>query len=135
VSLLLYVKGYSEKQVAIYIKAFDYFWKHPDEYDGATLVKDLMDIPGIDLDAMLHDYHYCNYNAGVNLSMKWKADWLIAIGGERKGKGSYSSFSKFVGLTLTTIIFTPYSRFKRGKATEAQKLQFLQDYDTLISKN
>jgi hypothetical protein len=27
-----------------------------------TIVKDLMDVPGIDLDALLHDYHYgvCN---------------------------------------------------------------------------
>jgi hypothetical protein len=33
-------------------------------------------------------------------------------GGERKGKGSYSSYSKFVGLTIATLVFTPYSYFK-----------------------
>jgi hypothetical protein len=44
--------------------------------------------------------------------MKWQADWLLAKGGERKGKGSYSSYSKFVGLTIATLVFTPYSYFK-----------------------
>jgi hypothetical protein len=43
--------------------------------------------------------------------MKWQADWLLAKGGERKGKGSYSSY-KFVGLTIATLVFTPYSYFK-----------------------
>jgi hypothetical protein len=76
-----------------------------------TIVKDLMDVPGIDLDALLHDYHYGVCNAGVNLKMKWQADWLLAKG-ERKGKGSYSSYSKFVGLTIATLVFTPYSYFK-----------------------
>jgi hypothetical protein len=44
--LLLLCKRVFRKQVAIYIKAFDYF-EAPDEYDGATLVKDLMDILGL----------------------------------------------------------------------------------------
>jgi hypothetical protein len=56
--------------------------------------------------------------------MKWQADWLLAKGGERKGKGSYSSYSKFVGLTIATLVFTPYSYFKRGRTTKSQKLIF-----------
>jgi hypothetical protein len=56
-----------------YIKAFDYLGK-PDDFDGATIVKDLMDVPGIDL-TLLHDYHYGVCNAGVNLKMKWQADY------------------------------------------------------------
>jgi hypothetical protein len=35
-------KGYSAEQIAVYIKAFDYLGK-PDDFDGATIVKDLMD--------------------------------------------------------------------------------------------
>jgi hypothetical protein len=35
-----------------------------------------------------------------------KCSWLLAKGGERKGKGSYSSYSKFVGLTIATLVFT-----------------------------
>jgi hypothetical protein len=41
--------------------------------------------------------------------MKWQADWLLAKG-ERKGKGSYSSYR--FGLTIATLVFTPYSYFK-----------------------
>jgi hypothetical protein len=37
-------KGYSAEQIAVYIKAFDYFWENPDDFDGATIVKDLMDV-------------------------------------------------------------------------------------------
>jgi hypothetical protein len=44
--------------------------------------------------------------------MKWQADWLLAKE-KRKGKGSYSSYSKFVGLTIATLVFTPYSYFKK----------------------
>jgi hypothetical protein len=58
-------------------------------------------------------------------------DWLLAKGGERKGKGSYSSYSKFVGLTIATLVFTPYSYFKRGRTTKSQKLIFSEDYSTL----
>jgi hypothetical protein len=56
----------------------------PDDFDGATIVKDL-DVPGIDLDA-LHDYHYGVCNAGVNLKMKWQADWLLAKEENEKAK-------------------------------------------------
>jgi hypothetical protein len=84
-----------------------------------------MDVPGIDLDALLHHYGVCN--AGVNLKMKWQADWLLAKGGERKGKGSYSSYSKFVGLTIATLVFTPYSYFKEDyKVTEINLFRRLQ---------
>jgi hypothetical protein len=43
-------KGYSAEQIAVYIKALITLG-NPDDFDGATIVKDLMDVPGIDLDA------------------------------------------------------------------------------------
>jgi hypothetical protein len=58
-------KGYSAEQIAVYIKAFDYFWEN--RMTLTDYSKDLMDVPGIDLDALLHDYHYGVCNAGVNL--------------------------------------------------------------------
>jgi hypothetical protein len=58
----------------------------------------------------------------------------LVTGGERKGKGSYSS-SKFVGLTIATLVFTPYSYFKRGRTTKSQKLIFSEDYSTLMSNS
>lgn len=33
---------------------------HPNKFDEATIVKDLVDIGELDLDAMVHDYDYIN---------------------------------------------------------------------------
>lgn len=133
VNQLLKLKGYNHHQIAIYIEAYNYFCQNPAQYDGATIVKDLVDIPGLDLDAMLHDYHYINYNAAASFVTKWKADWMYAKGNERKGKGQYSAFSRFAGLTIIGIGFVPYARWKRGKIKPEQKKEFLEDYKTLIN--
>lgn len=132
VNQLLILKGYNEKQIAIYIEAYNYFCVNPSEFDGATIVKDLIDIPGLDLDAMLHDYHYIVHNTAANFGTKWKSDWLYAKGQERKGKGQYSAFSRFVGLTLIGIGFVAFARWKRGKIKENQRNKFLKEYQILI---
>jgi hypothetical protein len=62
--------------------------------------------------------------------MKWQADWLLAKGGERKGK-VLTVLTALVGLTIATLVFTPYSYFKRGRTTKSQKLIFSEDYSTL----
>ncbi|MFY0481445.1 hypothetical protein ACI6PS_02470 [Flavobacterium sp. PLA-1-15] len=128
----LSLKGYTLEEARIYIKAFDYFCNSPSKFDGATIVKDLTDLPGLDLDAMLHDYHYLNYQAATNFITKWKSDWIYAKGQERKGKGQYSSFSRFVGLTLVGIGFVPYALIKRGKITRENKDRIQIDYNILI---
>lgn len=120
---LLRLKGYNSKQIAIYLEAYNYFKENPDRYDGATIVKDLIDIPGLDLDAMLHDYHYIVFNAAAHLGCKWKADWLYVKGMEKKGKGSYSCYSRFVGLTTFGSLFAIYARLKRGKMTQKDLLK------------
>jgi hypothetical protein len=130
---LLSIKGYNIESVNVYLKAYDYFVENPSLYDGATIVKDLCDIPRLDLDAMLHDYHYIEYLAGTNFYVKWHADWLYAKGNERKGKGQYSSFSRFVGLTIIGIGFVPYANWKRGSVSSKQKQQFFEDYSILMN--
>ena len=61
--VLLRIKGRSEDECWKYKKAFTYFRTFPHKYDGATIVKDLNDLPNLDLDAMLHDYEYlCGAN-------------------------------------------------------------------------
>jgi hypothetical protein len=132
VFLFLDLKGYVPNEIFVYIKAFDYFCKNPTLFDGATIVKDLQDIPHLDLDAMLHDYHYLNYGVGSNFITKWQSDWIYAKGNERKGKGQYSAFSRFIGLTLIGIGFVPYVYFKRGKITPEQKTEFKKEYQILI---
>lgn len=129
---LLRLKGYSQSEIKIYIDAYNYFWHNPTAFDGATIVKDLCDIPGLDLDAMLHDYHYIKHRVASNFVTKWKADWLFAKGNERKGKGQYSAFSRFIALTIIGIGFVPYVRIKRGKITKTQKTEFLKEYQLLI---
>jgi hypothetical protein len=129
---LLEIKGYNHYEIGIYLNAFDYFSVNTTEFDGATIVKDLQDLPHLDLDAMLHDYQYINYNVAANFIIKWKADWIFAKGNERKGKGQYSAFSRFVGLTIIGVGFVPFAFFKRGKISPKQKTEFLKEYQILI---
>jgi hypothetical protein len=103
-------------------------------FDELLKGKRPMDVPGIDLDALPHDYHYGVCNAGVNPNEMASGLVILAKGGERKGKGSYSSYSKFVGFTIATLVFTPYSYFKRGRTTKSQKLIFSEDYSTFMFK-
>lgn len=131
---LLSLKGYSLDEILIYLKAFDFFCLNPTEFDGATIVKDLCDLPGLDLGAMLHDYQYLVYNVASNPVLKWKCDWLYAKSQERKGKGLYSAYSRFIGLTIIGIGFVPYARISRGKITERQKELFYKEYQVLIKK-
>ena len=133
VEILLEFKGYSKDEILVYCKAYDYFCTNKTAFDGATVVKDLCDIPHLDLDAMLHDYHYLAYKVGASFSLKGKTDWLYAKGNERKGKGQYSAFSRFIGLTLTSIGFVPYTYLKKGKMTKEQKENFLKEYQILIN--
>lgn len=131
---LLRLKGYSKTQAYVYVKAYDYFTNNPESFDGATIVKDLCDIPDLDLDAMLHDYHYLICNVAADFSTKLKADWLYAKGQERKGKGLYSAYSRFAGLTLIGLGFVPFAITKRGCITQKQKDEFMKDYKILTAK-
>jgi len=85
VFLFLDLKGYVPNEIFVYIKAFDYFCKNPTQFDGATIVKDLQDIPHLDLDAMLHDYHYLNYGVGAIFgfqqihSIDYCRNWLCSL--------------------------------------------------------
>lgn len=128
---LLEAKGYSLAKIELYKEAYVYFSNNPNDFDGATFVKDLNDIIGLDLDAMLHDYNYLVNNVASNFKTKWKADWLYAKEQERKGKGSYSAFSRFIGLTIIGLFFVPYARIKRGKMTGSQLSKFDNTYKTL----
>lgn len=131
--LLLTAKQYTKPQIKIYKKAFDYFVINKTSFDGATIVKDLKDVGGLDLDAMLHDYQYIVYNCGSNLYVKWHCDKLYAKQMERKGKGEFSAWSRFLGLTLTSIFWTPYVNIKKGQITPLQEYRFFEDYKTLIN--
>ena len=97
------------KNIEQYIIAFNYFVDNPSKFDGATIVKDLVDIEELDLDAMVYDYEYLN---GANRSFirKWNADIRYIKNMEAKGKGI--RVFRFFILTLLGIFFVPYCYIK-----------------------
>lgn len=106
-SMILFLKGRSENDIWKYKKAFTYFRAFPHKFDGATIVKDLNDLPNLDLDAMLHDYEYL---CGANKSFvrKWRADFDYIRNMEKNGKGI--RVVRFILLTLIGLVFVPYCK-------------------------
>ena len=107
--VLLYIKGRDPKDIQEYLNAYNYFTTHPSEFDGATIVKDLVDFGELDLDAMVHDYDYL-HGANRNFIKKWNADIRYIKNMESNGKG-IRVFRLFL-LTIIGIIFVPYCYFK-----------------------
>ena len=92
----------------IYLQAYDYFCKNTSGFDGATIVKDLPDIPHLDLNAMIHDYRYLTDFGVVN---KFKWDYEYFEGMNNLGKGY--RIGRFFGLILSSIFFIPYKYLKK----------------------
>ena len=94
---------YKEIKPDKYLEAYNYFCKHTSAFDGATIVKDLNDIPELDLNAMLHDYRYIT-DFGVLKKFKW--DYEYFQGMNDLGKGY--RLGRYIGLLFSSIFFTPY---------------------------
>ena len=105
----LHIKERKMSDISEYLNAFDYFRNKPDKFDGATIVKDLVDIGELDLDAMVHDYDYIN-GANRNFIKKWKADIKYIKNMERNGKGI--RVFRLLLLTIIGIFFVPYCFIK-----------------------
>ena len=104
---LLFIKGYEEPQIELYMKAYDYFTYHREEFDGATMTEDLYDIPQLDLDGMFHDWPYIRYNVAGNYKYMWLVDLLIRSEMRKKGKSTINAGLRFVLLLLKTLIGYP----------------------------
>lgn len=74
-------------------------------YDGATFVKDLCDLPKLDLDAMAHDYE-CLIGANRNFIKWFKSAWRYFENMRKNGKGN--QIFRFVLVCLAGLIFVPY---------------------------
>jgi hypothetical protein len=107
--VLLYIKGRDPKDIQEYLNAYNYFITHPSEFDGATIVKDLVDFGELDLDAMLHDYEYIT-GSNRNIVKKFKSDLKYIKNMEKNGKGI--RVVRFILLTIAGIGTIPYSYFK-----------------------
>lgn len=102
---LLYIKGRNNNDIRLYLEAYDFFCRFTTKFDGATIVKDLNDLPNLDLDAMVHDYESLT---GANRNfIKWfKAAWNYFENMRKNGKGN--QIFRFILLLLAGFIFVPY---------------------------
>lgn len=112
----LRIKGRKFSYIKEHIEAYDYFTENPEDYDGATIVKDLVDIRVgdnyLDLEAMLHDYEY-KMGANRSMSSKVKADWKYFKNMSVNGKGT--RVPRLCILILITPIFVAYKRLLNKK--------------------
>ena len=109
IKVYLHIKERKISDISDYLNAFDYFTIHSDKFDGATIVKDLVDIGELDLDAMVHDYDYL-HGANRNFIKKWKADIKYIKNMEKNGKGI--RVFRLLLLTIIGIVFVPYCFLK-----------------------
>jgi hypothetical protein len=137
---LLFIKGYNEKQIDIYLQAFDYFTVKPKDFDGATGVNDLVDVhgsfghDGLDLDAMLHDWHYLYFKAGSHFTYKKKVDEIFREGIRRKGKGKANAKNRFKGLLILSPFIIFRSRKIYGKMTATDMFLITKQYNILVNE-
>lgn len=107
--------GRNEMDISFALEAFDYFVINPEEYDGATIVRDLFDLrytnPKVKLSSasLVHDYEYI-IGANRNFIKNFKSNvryikWLIS-------NGKPFLPLRFVGLTIISVFFVPYSYIK-----------------------
>jgi len=129
---LLVANGYSINEIEVYKEAYNYFCINPSQFDGATIVKDLYDIEGLDLDAMLHDYQCIVYNVASNIKYLTLSNWLFYKEIIRKNKGKWKARRRLIGLIVLTFPFMGYSLVKRGFMSKSQKEKFKQEYKVLI---
>lgn len=106
----LKLKRRSSQDIQEYLEAFDYLSANPYDYDGATIVKDLIDLrysdTYLDADAMKHDYDYL-MGANRDYIKKWKADYKYIKNMELNGKGI--RVVRFVALQLIGVVYVPWN--------------------------
>lgn len=121
---------YSQEKINIYLEAYNYFIYHPNKYDGATIVKDLHHIKGLDINAMLHDYQYINYKVASSFKYKYYSDYIYAKQMEKQGRGFYA-WIRLIGVTIGGLFYTPKSIIMRGFMSKEQKEKILLTYKLL----
>ena len=103
--MMLNFKGRNESEIDLYIEAYDFFCRFTTKFDGATIVKDLCDLPKLDIDAMVHDYE-CLIGANRNFIKWFKSAWRYFENMRKNGKGN--QIFRFVLLCLAGLVFVPY---------------------------
>lgn len=103
--ILLQIKDRTPAEISTYCDAYDFFCKFTTKFDGATFVKDLYDLPKLDLDAMVHDYE-CLTGSNRNYKSWYIAVWNYYENMRKNGKGN--KIIRAVGLCIIGLFFVPY---------------------------
>lgn len=114
---VLFDFGFSMQEVSEIMLAYDYFIDNPTQFDGASIVKDLDTINGLDAAAMVHDYDYIlGYFWSIRgLVRKIKNDWKYAQFQERTGKGSITPYTRAILLIISTPLYYLFFQVKKLK--------------------
>ena len=107
-NLFFTLVNFEVQDIEKWLLAYDYFCQNPHKFDGATIVKDLETINGLDASAMLHDYEYLhiqNWWSIKGLKTKLKADFDYGKHMEQTGKGSVTAYTRTVLLWLSTPFY------------------------------
>lgn len=114
IKILCHVKGIDPRP---YIVAYKYFSNNPDRYDGATIVKDLVDCNGIDLSALRHDFEYIRILPTKFCIFKWlkyklQSDFNYGKSMEKLGKGVFTPYTRVALLWLSTPLYPLWKMIK-----------------------
>lgn len=122
----------NENVIKFYLEAYDFFVENPDKFDGATIVKDVKVIKGLDIWAMIHDYLYIKFNVAVSWEYKYMADLIYAKEMEIMGQSAFVSWGRF-GLLLIFghLIFTPLELIRGKRMSEEQRNDMMSLYKNL----
>jgi len=113
--LILEDFGFTYEQTKPFTDAFLYFRNYPAEFDGATIVKDLRNINGLDISAMLHDYRYLHIRFwSLNgLKQKIKSDIEYGKNMEKLGISPVTAYTRAVLLVISTPLYYLMLIFKK----------------------
>lgn len=100
------------EDIVLFLNAYDYFCNFPEDFDGATIVKDLDTIRDLDAAAMVHDYEYLVNKVWKNPIKKTIADIEYAQHMEQTGKHPFTAYFRCFLLIISTPIYYLLKIFK-----------------------
>jgi|TARA_R110000796_G_scaffold206899_1_gene323241 hypothetical protein len=111
-------KGRSEKDIAIYKKAYDYYRYNPNQYDGATFVVDLFTVKfwyegkvkKLGIANVKHDWSWQYGGANRNFIKNWSSNWEYFEDLRRDGKGV--KVERLVALMIIGTLVVPFFYIK-----------------------
>ena len=125
IKILCRVKGIDPRP---FVVAYKYFENNPHRYDGATIVKDLVDCNGIDLSAMRHDFEYIRILSQKFCILDWikykiLSDLRYGKNMERFGKGVLTPYGRTFLLWISTPLYPLWKYLNHPKTKEPKRIR------------